>query len=49
MKGRLVEQWEDMCSIVNSFNELPLDDINHYQLLVVKNLINDKYQEKKLE
>ena len=43
LRLRLVDIWEDLKKVASNFNEVPLDEINHYQVLVVKNLLVDKY------
>lgn len=40
---RLAEVWKDLTQVVKNFKEVPLDEINHYQILVVRNIITDKY------
>ncbi len=42
----LGEVWKDLTLVINNFKEVPLEDINQYQILVLKNLIDDKYTEK---
>ena len=32
--------------MIKNFKEVPLEEINQYQMLVLKNLIDDKYSEK---
>ena len=43
MRVRLASVWKDLALVVKGFKEVPLDEINHYQILVVKNLVDDKY------
>ena len=43
MKTRLQDVWKDMSLVVKNYREVPLDEINHYQVLVLKNLVDDKY------
>lgn len=31
--------------MTKNFKEVPIEEINHYQVLVLKNLIDDKYSE----
>ena len=34
---------------VRNFREVPIDEINHYQMLVLKNIVDDKFYEAKFE
>ena len=38
-----------MSLCVKNFKEVPIDEINHYQILVLKNLVDDKYADAKYE
>lgn len=42
-KTKLVDAWKDISLIVKNLREVPVDEVNHYQVLVLKNLIEDKY------
>ena len=42
-KTKLVDAWKDISLLVKNLRELPVDEVNHYQVLVLKNLIEDKY------
>ena len=43
LKFRLSEVWKDLCLVIKNFKEVPIDEVNHYQILVLKNLVDDKY------
>ena len=43
LKARLSEVWKDLCLVIKNFKEVPIDEVNHYQILVLKNLVDDKY------
>ena len=32
-----------MSLLVKNLREVPVDEVNHYQVLVLKNLVEDKY------
>ena len=32
--------------MIKNLNEVPIDEINQYQILVLKNLVDDKYKDK---
>lgn len=46
LKLHLGEVWKDLTLVISNFKEVPLEEINQYQMLVLKNLIDDKYTEK---
>ena len=39
------ESLKDMGLVVKNLKEVPLDEITQYQVLVLKNLVEDKYGE----
>ena len=43
LKSRLSELWKDLGLVIKNFNEVPIGEINHYQILVLKNMVDDKY------
>ena len=45
LKARLSEVWKDLCLVIKNFREVPIDEVNHYQILVLKNLVDDKYSD----
>ena len=45
LKGRLSEVWKEFCLVIKNFREVPIEEINHYQILVLKNLVDDKYSD----
>ena len=45
-RTRLSELWKDFSLVIKNLNEVPLSDINQYQILVLKNLSDDKYKDK---
>ena len=42
-KNRLTDSWKDLGLVIKHFREVPIDEINHYQILVLKNMVDDKY------
>ena len=42
-RAKLVDAWKDMSLLVKNLREVPVDEVNHYQVLVLKNLVEDKY------
>ena len=42
-RAKLVDAWKDISLLVKNLREIPVDEVNHYQILVLKNLIEDKY------
>ena len=42
-RTRLADVWKDLNLVVKNFSEVPLEEINHYQILVLKNMVDDKY------
>ena len=42
-KLRLSEVWKDMSLVIKNFREVPIEEVNHYQVLVLKNMVDDKY------
>ena len=42
-KTRLADSWKDLGLVIKHFKEVPIDEINHYQILVLKNMVDDKY------
>ena len=50
LKIKLGDAWKDLSLVIKNFREVPIDEVNHYQILVLKNLVDDKYgDEAKLE
>ena len=45
LKGRLSEVWKEFCLVIKNFREVPIEEVNHYQILVLKNLVDDKYSD----
>ena len=45
LKGRLSEVWKELCLVIKNFREVPIEEVNHYQMLVLKNLVDDKYSD----
>ena len=43
LRVKLNEIWKNFAIVVKNVDEVPIDEINQYQLLVIKNLIGDKY------
>ena len=43
MKNYLTDSWKDLGLVIKHFKEVPIDEINHYQILVLKNMVDDKY------
>jgi len=43
LKCKVVALWKDLKVVVNNFKEVPIGEINLYQVLVLKNLVDDKY------
>lgn len=43
VKTRLSEVWKDMSLVIKNFREVPIEEVNHYQMLVLKNMVDDKY------
>ena len=43
LKARLSDVWKDLCLVIKNFKEVPIEEVNHYQILVLKNLVDDKY------
>ena len=43
LKNRLNDLWKDFGLVIKNFNEVPISEINHYQILVLKNMVDDKY------
>ena len=44
-KTRITDSWKDLSFMIRNFKEVPIDEINHYQILVLKNLVDDKYSD----
>ena len=42
-RAKLVDVWKDISLVVKNLREVPVDEVNHYQVLVLKNMIEDKY------
>ena len=42
-RTRLAELWKELTQIVKNFKEVPIDEINHSQILIIKNIVTDKY------
>lgn len=49
LKQHVVQVWKDMKLFITNFREVPIDEINHYQLLVLKYLVDDKYEAAKYD
>ena len=49
LKNHLMAVWKDMKLFIKNFREVPIDEINHYQVLVLKYLVDDKFDEAKFE
>lgn len=32
-----------MSLVIKNFREVPIEEVNHYQMLVLKNMVDDKY------
>ena len=47
-KTKLNELWKQFSVVIKNVAEVPIDEINHYQLLVVKNLVSERYSEEKV-
>ena len=45
-KSRIIDIWKDLSLMIKNFNEVPIDEVNHYQMLFLKNLVDDKYSKK---
>ena len=45
LKAGLNEIWKDLCLVIKNFREVPIDEVNHYQILVLKNLVDEKYSD----
>ena len=43
IKTRLSEVWKDLSLVIKNFREVPIEEVNHYQVLVLKNMVDDKY------
>lgn len=42
-KNWLGAVWKDLSLMIRNLREVPIDEINHYQMLAMKNLVDDKY------
>ena len=45
LKMRLTDVWKDFSLVIKNFTEVPISEINHYQMLVLKNMVDDKYSD----
>ena len=45
LKGRLSDVWKDFGLVIKNFNEVPIAEIDHYQMLVLKNMVDDRYSD----
>lgn len=41
---RLNEHWKNLIKIVSSFDEIKVEDIENYQILIAKNLVSERYE-----
>jgi hypothetical protein len=42
-RTRLADVWKDLTLVVKNFSEVSHEDIDQYQILVLKNMVDDKY------
>ena len=49
LRTRLSDTWKNFSSVIKHMDEVALDEVNHYQLLVIKNLFADKYTPEKVD
>ena len=47
-KSKLNELWKQFSVVIKNMAEVPIDELNHYQLLVVKNLLVERYPPEKV-
>ena len=47
-KNKLNELWKQFSVVIKNMAEVPIDELNHYQLLVVKNLLVERYPPEKV-
>ena len=45
---RLNEHWKNLVRIVSSFDDIKVEDIENYQILIAKNLVSEKYEKSRV-
>jgi len=49
LRTNLLSIWKDFKIVIKNLKEVPISEINHYQVLVLKNLATDKYAAEKTQ
>ena len=49
LRTNLLSIWKDFKIVIKNLKEVPVSEINHYQVLVLKNLVTDKYAAEKTQ